>query len=215
MFLSLKQQVSNTNNDVSTFESKLNELKEQTDMAISFHNNFIKSDENIKIIVNTTTTNAFKISTLENATNIQSKEIITLEDDISNNASRIVAINNSFTATTDKLKLDLKNEIQNRDDADIMIQSNISEESKKRYHAIMAEETRAINSENNVDNMIKTAQDTLNQSIEDESKLRNYSLSQLENIVKEDSTNHSKSIMSEELRAINSETILDSKINNV
>ena len=61
MFLSLKQQVSNTNNDVSTFESKLHELKEQTDMAISFHNNFIKSDENIKIIVNTTTTNAFKI----------------------------------------------------------------------------------------------------------------------------------------------------------
>ena len=41
-------------------------------MAISFHNNFIKSDENIKIIVNTTTTNAFKISTLENVTNIQS-----------------------------------------------------------------------------------------------------------------------------------------------
>ena len=47
MFLSLKQQVSNTNNDVSTFESKLHELKEQTDMAISFHNNFIKSDESI------------------------------------------------------------------------------------------------------------------------------------------------------------------------
>ena len=172
MFLSLKQQVSNTNNDVSTFESKLNELKEQTDMAISFHNNFIKSDENIKIIVNTTTTNAFKISTLENVTNIQSKEISTLEDDISNNASRIVAINNSFTVTTDKLKLDLKNEIQNRDDADIMIQLNISEESKKRYHAIMAEESRAINSENNLDNMIKTAQDSLNQSFEDESKIK-------------------------------------------
>ena len=34
-------------------------------MAISFHNNFIKSDENIKIIVNTTTNNASKISTLE------------------------------------------------------------------------------------------------------------------------------------------------------
>ena len=33
MFLSLKQQVSNTNNDVSTFESKLNELKEQTDLG--------------------------------------------------------------------------------------------------------------------------------------------------------------------------------------
>ena len=109
MFLSLKQQVSNTNNDVSTFESKLNELKEKTDMAISFHNNFIKSDENIKIIVNTTTTNAFKISTLENVTNIQSKEISTLEDDISHNASRIVAINNSFTESTDKLKTDLKN----------------------------------------------------------------------------------------------------------
>ena len=43
MFLSLKQQVSNTNNDVSTFESKLNELKEQTNMAISFHNNFIRT----------------------------------------------------------------------------------------------------------------------------------------------------------------------------
>ena len=159
---------------------------------------FIKSDENIKIIVNTTTTNAFKISTLENVTNIQSKEISTLEDDISNNASRIVAINNSFTATTDKLKTDLKNEIQNRDDADIMIQLNISEESKKRYHAIMAEEIRAINSENNLDNMIKTAQDTLNKSIEDESKLRNDSLSQLENSIKEDSTNHSKAISSEQ-----------------
>ena len=109
MFLSLKQQVHNTNNDVSTFENKLHELKEQTAQAIKFHNNFVKSDENIKIIVNTTTTNAFKISTLENVTNIQSKEIITLEDDISNNASIIVAINNSFTATTDKLKLDLKN----------------------------------------------------------------------------------------------------------
>ena len=41
MFLSLKQQGSNTSNDVSTFESKLNELKKQTNMAISFHNNFI------------------------------------------------------------------------------------------------------------------------------------------------------------------------------
>ena len=142
-------------------------------MAISFHNNFIKSDENIKTIVNTTTTNAFKISTLENVTNIQSKEISTLEDDISHNASRIVAINNSFTATTDKLNTYFKNEIQNRDDADIMIQLNISEESKKRHHAIMAKETRAINAENNLDNMIKTAQDTLNKSIQDESKLRN------------------------------------------
>ena len=47
MFLSLKQQFSNTNNDVSTFESKLNEASKQTDMTISFHNNFIKSDENI------------------------------------------------------------------------------------------------------------------------------------------------------------------------
>ena len=37
----------------------------------------------------------------------------------------------------------------------------------------MAEETRAINSENYLDNMIKTAQDTLNRSIE-------------ENIIKED-----------------------------
>ena len=55
MFLSLNQQVNNTNNDLSSFESKLNELKDQTNIAISFHNNFIKSDENIKIIVNTTT----------------------------------------------------------------------------------------------------------------------------------------------------------------
>ena len=77
MFLSLKQQVSNTNNDVSTFENKLHELKEQTSQAINFHNNFITSDENIKIIVNTTTINASKISTLENVTNIQSKEIST------------------------------------------------------------------------------------------------------------------------------------------
>jgi len=60
MFLSLKQQVSNTNNDVSTFENKLHELKEQTSQAINFHNNFITSDENIKIIVNTTTINASK-----------------------------------------------------------------------------------------------------------------------------------------------------------
>ena len=89
---------------------------------------------------------------------------------------------------------------------DSLIQLNISEESKKRYHSIMAEESRAINSENNLDNMIKTAQDTFNKSIEDESKLRNDSLNQLENIVKEDSTNHSKSIMSEELRAINAES---------
>ena len=73
----------------------------------------------------------------------------------------------------------------------------------------MAEESRAINSENNLDNMIKTAQDTLNKSIEDESKLRNDLLSLLENSIKENSTTHSKSIMSEELRAINSETILD------
>ena len=39
-------------------------------MAISFHNNFIKNDENIKIIVNTTTNIASKISTLENVTHI-------------------------------------------------------------------------------------------------------------------------------------------------
>ena len=176
MFLSLKQQVQNTNNDVSTFESKLNELKEQTAQAIKFHNNFVKSDENIKIIVNTTTNNASKISTLENVSIIQLKEITSLENEISNNSSRIVAINNSFRETTEKLKLDLQNEIQNRDDADIMIQLNISEESKKRYHAIMAEESRAINSEKKIDNMIKTAQDTLKQSIEDESKLRKLSL---------------------------------------
>jgi hypothetical protein len=56
-------------------------------------------------MVNTTTNNASKISTLKNVTNIQSKEISTQEDDISNNASRIVAINNLFTATTDKLKM--------------------------------------------------------------------------------------------------------------
>jgi hypothetical protein len=46
-----------------------------------------------------------------------------------------------------------------------LIQLNISEESKKWYHAIMAEETRAINAEKHLDNMIKIAQDTLNQSI--------------------------------------------------
>jgi hypothetical protein len=146
-----------------------------------------------------------KFQTLENVTNIQSQEISTLEDDISKNASRIVAINNSFTATTDKLKLDLKNEKETRDDADIMIQLNISEESTKQYHAIMAEEARAINAEKNLDSMIKTAQDTLNQSIEDESKLRNDSLNQLENSIKEDSTNHSKAISSEQSRAINAE----------
>jgi predicted RNase H-like nuclease (RuvC/YqgF family) len=128
MFLSLKQQVQNTNNDVSTFESKLNELKEQTAQAIKFHNNFVKSDENIKIIVNTTTNNASKISTLENVSIIQLKEITSLKNDISNNSSRIVSINNSFRETTEKLKLDLQNEIQNRDDADIMIQLNIIEE---------------------------------------------------------------------------------------
>ena len=168
MFLSLKQQVHNTNNDVLTFENKLHELKEQTAQAIKFHNNFVKSDENIKIIVNTTTNNASKISTLENVSIIQLKEITSLENEISNNSSRIIAINNSFRETTEKLKLDLQNEIQNRDDADIMIQLNISEESKKRYHAVMAEESRAINAKNNLDNMIKTAQDTLNKSIEDE-----------------------------------------------
>ena len=48
MFLSLKQQVSNTNNDVSTFESKLNELKDQTNMAISFHNNLLKAMKTLK-----------------------------------------------------------------------------------------------------------------------------------------------------------------------
>ena len=58
-----------------------------------------------------------------------------------------------------------------------MIQLNISEESTKQYHAIMAEEARAINAEKNLDSMIKTAQDTLNQSIEDELKLINDSLS--------------------------------------
>jgi hypothetical protein len=88
----------------------------------------VKSDENIKIIVNTTTNNASKISTLENVSIIQLKEITSLKNDISNNSSRIVSINNSFRETTEKLKLDLQNEIQNRDDADIMIQLNIIEE---------------------------------------------------------------------------------------
>ena len=50
-----------------------------------------------------------------------------------------------------------------------MIQLNISEESKKWHHDIMNEQIRASNAENNLDNMIKTAQDSLNQSIEDES----------------------------------------------
>ena len=76
----------------------------------------------------------------------------------------------------------------------------------------MAEETRAINSENNLDNMVKTAQDTLNQSIKDESKLRNDSLSQLENSIKEDSANNSKAILSEQSRAINAESTLDNMI---
>jgi hypothetical protein len=78
--------------------------------------------------VNTTTNNASKISTLENVSIIQLKEITSLKNDISNNSSRIVSINNSFRETTEKLKLDLQNEIQNRDDADIMIQLNIIEE---------------------------------------------------------------------------------------
>ena len=48
MLLSLKQQVNNTNNDLSTLISKLNELKDQTNMAISFHNNLLKAMKTVK-----------------------------------------------------------------------------------------------------------------------------------------------------------------------
>jgi hypothetical protein len=63
--------------------------------------------------------------------------------------------------------------------------------------------------------MIKIIQNTLNESIEDEATIRTDSFNQLENKINEESTNHSKAFLSEELRATTAETTLDSKINNV
>jgi len=104
MSLSLKQQLNNDNTDLN--ESEVNTLKTQTAEAIAFHHNFVTSDENIVQLVNRTTTNASNINTLQSTTNSQADEINQLESDISTNASNIVAINNSFTATTDVLRTD-------------------------------------------------------------------------------------------------------------
>jgi len=106
MSLSLKQQLNNANTDLNAIESEVNTLKTQTAEAIAFHHNFVTSDENIVQLVNRTTTNASNINTLQSTTNSQADEINQLESDISTNASNIVAINNSFTATTDVLRTD-------------------------------------------------------------------------------------------------------------
>jgi hypothetical protein len=64
-------------------------------------------------------------------------------------------------------------------------------------------------------NMIKNTHDTLNQSIEDESKLINDSLIQLENKINEELTNKSDAISSEQIRASNAESNLDVKLDNI
>jgi len=118
MSLSLKQQLNNANTDLNAIESEVNTLKTQTAEAIAFHHNFVTSDENIVQLVNRTTSNASNINTLQTTTTSQANEINQLESDISTNASNIVAINNSFTATTDLLRTDLNSEIADRTSAD-------------------------------------------------------------------------------------------------
>ena len=60
--------------------------------------------------------------------------------------------------------------------------------------------------------MIKIIQNTLNESIEDEATLRTDTLIQLENKINEESINHSKAVMLEELRAFTVESNLDLKL---
>jgi len=132
MSLSLKQQLNNANTDLNAIEGEVNTLKTQTAEAIAFHHNFVTSDENIVQLVNRTTTNASSINTLQSTTTSQANEINHLETDIANNASNIVAINNSFSATTDLLRTDLNSEITNRTSADTTLQANIDAESAVR-----------------------------------------------------------------------------------
>jgi len=72
------------------------------------------------------------INTLQTTTTSQAAEIDTLETDIAYNASNIVAINNSFTSTTDLLRTDLTSETTNRTNADSTLQSNIDSEAATR-----------------------------------------------------------------------------------
>ena len=132
MSLSLKQQLNNANTELTAIEGEVNTLKTQTAEAIAFHHNFVTSDENIVQLVNRTTTNASSINTLQSTTTSQANEINHLETDIANNASNIVAINNSFSATTDLLRTDLNSEITNRTSADTTLQANIDAESAAR-----------------------------------------------------------------------------------
>ena len=128
MSLSLKQQLNNANTDLNAIEGELNILKTETAEAIAFHHNFVTSDENIVQLVNRTTTNASSINTLQSTTTSQSNEINQLETDIANNASNIVAINNSFTSTTDLLRTALNSESATRLANDNTLELNLNNE---------------------------------------------------------------------------------------
>jgi hypothetical protein len=91
----------------------------------------------------------------------------------------------------------------------------IKEDSTNHSKAISSEQSRAINAECTLDDMIKIIQNTLNESIEDKATIRTDLSNQLENKINEESTNHSKAFLSEELRATTAETNLELKINNV
>jgi hypothetical protein len=127
MSLSLKQQLNNANTDLNAIESEVNTLKTQTAEAIAFHHNFITSDENIVVLVNRTTTDASNINTIQSTTNSQADEINQFESDISNNSLNIIAINNSFTNTTDLLRTNLNSEISNRTSADTILENSIND----------------------------------------------------------------------------------------
>jgi L-rhamnose mutarotase len=74
--------------------------------------------------------------------------------------------------TQDSLKEYIEDESKLRTNSLIQLENSIIEEYKTMHRDIMNEESRAINAENNLDNMIKNTQDTLNQSIENESKIK-------------------------------------------
>jgi len=229
MSLSLKQQLNNANTELNAIEGEVNTLKTQTAEAIAFHHNFVTSDENIVQLVNRTTTNASSINTLQSTTTSQANEIDQLETDIANNASNIVAINNSFTSTTDLLRTDLDSEISNRIAGDTTVQLNLDNEAATRLandntlqDNIDAEKVLRENADStlqtNIDNEASTRttnDNTLQDNIEAEEVLRENADTQLQSNIDSEASLRAAAVLSEENRAVSAESTLNTKIDTL
>jgi len=161
---------------------------------------------------------------LEFTTTSQTNEIDQLETDIANNASNIVAINNSFTATTDLLRTDLNSETTNRTSADSSLQSNIDSEAATRLASdntlqsnidaekVLRENADVILQANIDSEVLSRTLDVsgINASISSEISARFTANALLQSNIDAESTARTVSILAESTRALASEGVLQS-----